>query len=78
MPISPPAMLSSDGLGQELPEDVAPPRPDREPDADLARALGHGHEHDVHDADAADQQGDAGDGAKQQRHASWPSRWRTR
>ena len=30
-------------------------------DADLAGPLGDGDQHDVHDADAADQQADAGD-----------------
>ena len=36
---------------------------DRLADADLAGALGDRHQHDVHDADAADQQRDADDGA---------------
>ncbi len=34
---------------------------DGEADADLARPLGHRDQHDVHDADAADEQADAGD-----------------
>jgi hypothetical protein len=50
-------------LDQELHEDVAPARADRLADADLARALGDRHQHDVHDADAADEQGDADDRA---------------
>ena len=32
-------------------------------DADLARALGDRHQHDVHDADAADEQRHRGDAA---------------
>ena len=43
-------------------------RADRETDADLARAFGHGHEHDVHDADAADDKRDAGDRGEQHGH----------
>src|SRR5207247_4469205 len=41
---------------EELKHDVEARRAQRLPHADLARALGDGHEHDVHDADAADQQ----------------------
>ena len=36
----------------------------RAANADLAGPLGHGGQHDVHDADAAHQQGDGGDGAQ--------------
>ena len=36
-------------------------------DADLARALRHADEHDVHDADAADDERNAGDGQEQDR-----------
>ena len=43
-------------------------RADGEADADFARPFGHAHEHDVHDADAADDQRDAGDRAEQQGH----------
>ena len=50
-------------LDQELDQDVLAPRADRLAQADLARALGHRHQHDVHDADAADQQRDADDRA---------------
>ena len=46
-------------LEQELQQDLAPPRAERLAHADLARALLHVHEHDVHDADAADGQRDA-------------------
>ena len=41
--------------------------PDRHAHADLARALGDRHQHDVHHADAADHQRDHGDGGDQQR-----------
>ena len=41
---------------------------DGQADADLARPLGDRDEHDVHDADAADEQRNAGDRAEQQRH----------
>src|SRR5262249_585304 len=45
-----------DGFDQELPQDVAVARADGLPDADLARALRHRDQHDVHDADAAHEQ----------------------
>ena len=51
-------------------------RADRHAQADFADALGHRHQHDVHDADAADDQRDAGDRAEQQRHQ--PRRLRAR
>ena len=47
-------------LGDELRQDIALARPDRLAHADLARALGDADEHDVHDADATDQQRDRG------------------
>ncbi len=47
---------------QELADDVALPRADGAAHADLARALEHAGQHDVHDADAADQQRDRRDG----------------
>jgi len=51
---------------EELKEDVALPCADRFADPDLAGALGHRDEHDVHDADPADQQRDRGDSAEKQ------------
>ena len=54
-----------DRLDQELAQDVAVLGADGFAHADLARALGDRHQHDVHDADAAHQQGDAGDAAQQ-------------
>ena len=55
------------GLDEELAEDVGAPRAERLADADLARPLGDGDEHDVHDADPADEQRDRGDGGEQHR-----------
>ena len=61
-----------DRLDDELADDVRPARPDRLADADLARALGDRHEHDVHHADPADEQRDRRDGAEQHRErAGW-------
>ncbi len=37
-------------------------------DADFAGPLGDRYQHDVHDADAADEQRDAGDAAHDDRH----------
>ena len=55
-----------DRLAQELRDDVALLGAQRAANADLARPLGHGGQHDVHDADAADQQRDARDQHQQQ------------
>jgi len=52
-----------DGFDEELEEDFAGACADGEADADFAGALGDGDEHDVHDADAADEEADAGDRA---------------
>ena len=59
-----------DCLDQELQENVAPLGAHGLADADLARALGDGYEHDVHDADAAYEQRDAGDAAQHQREGA--------
>ena len=48
-------------------EDVAPPRTDGLADPDLARPFRHRYEHDVHDADAADEERDSHDCAHDQR-----------
>src|SRR5207247_7970064 len=47
-----------EGLHEELKQDVEARGAERLAHADLAGALGHGHEHDVHDADAADEDAD--------------------
>ncbi len=49
-----------DGFDQELLHDVLSGCSQRSPDADLAGPLGNCRQHDVHDADAADQQRDSG------------------
>ena len=56
-----------DRFDQELKEDVPPRRAERLADADLARALGDRDEHDVHDADAADEQRHRRDSGEQRR-----------
>ena len=55
-----------DGFDQELQPDVAGLRADGDADADLAGAFGHAHQHDVHDADAADKKRNAGHRPQQQ------------
>src|SRR5215217_1243276 len=50
-----------DALDEELREHVGAARADGHADADLARPLGHGDEHDVHDPDAADDERDRRD-----------------
>ena len=57
-----------DRLDQELEQDVTRLGAHGHPDADLAGALGHAHEHDVHDANAANQERDARDRPQQHRH----------
>ena len=54
-----------DRFEQELGQDVPFERADGLADADLAGALGDADQHDVHDADAADKQGDGGDCAEE-------------
>src|SRR5215213_2267621 len=43
-------------LKKKLPHDVSPPRADRFAHADLFCPLSHAHQHDIHHADAADEQ----------------------
>ena len=54
IPITPPIELKRHRFDQELRENVAAVRADGHADANFARPLGDAHEHDVHDADAAD------------------------
>ena len=56
-----------DRLDQELSEDVAGARAEREAHSDLARPLGDRDEHDVHDADPSDHQRDGGDASEERR-----------
>src|SRR5256885_6330329 len=51
-------------LAQKLQQDVPPRSADRAADADLPDALQYRREHDVHDADAADDQGNGRDGTE--------------
>ena len=53
---APPGDTQRDGLDEELEEDVPSRGAERFANADLARAFGDRDEHDVHDADAADEQ----------------------
>src|SRR6186713_232859 len=50
-----------DRLGEDLPEDVAPPRAQRLAQPDFAGPLADHHQHDVHDDDAADHEREADD-----------------
>ena len=61
MPMSPPSRGDEGALDQELLEDVLRVAPERLADPDLAGALGHRHQHDVHDPDPAHRQRDRGD-----------------
>ena len=54
-------------LGQKLDQNVPSPGPERLAQTDLARPLGNGDEHDVHDADAAHQQGNTRDTTEEDR-----------
>ena len=81
----PPMAESVTASTRNCARDVRAGGADGEADADLARPLGHRHEHDVHDADAADEEGDAGGDREQERRegAARPPRvsiisWRLR
>ena len=56
-----PAPENGHRLGEELQHHIASLRADRLSDADLARALRHARKQYVHDADAADEQGNSGE-----------------
>ena len=62
-------VVSTTRLDQELPPDVSPGGAEGLADADLAGALVHRHQHDVHDDDATDHDADAdhgGNGGEEQ------------
>ena len=61
MPIDAAERRQRDRLGEDLPQDVAPPRAERLAQPDLARPLADDHQHDVHDDDAADDEREADD-----------------
>ena len=64
-PSIPPTSPEHRGLDQELAADGPGRGPERLAQTDLTDPLGHRHQHDVHDADPADQQRDAGDAPEQ-------------
>ena len=64
MPMTPPIKVSAIASMRNCRLMSALLRADGFAQADLARALRHGREHHVHDADAADEKRDAGDGAR--------------
>ena len=64
-PSRPPARPSTRRLDQELPADHRRPGAERLAQADLPGPLGDRHQHDVHDADAADQQRERRDARQQ-------------
>src|SRR5690606_23065505 len=55
------AKTDDDRFGHKLKGNVPPGRPDGPADPDLLGALGNRRHHDIHDPNAAHQQGDAGD-----------------
>jgi hypothetical protein len=66
-PDQPAQAAQGDGLGEELEQDVPPPRPHGFAQADLPRPLRHRDQHDVHDPNAPHDQGDGGDGPQEDR-----------
>ena len=56
-----------DGLDQELHQHLVRNRADGKADADLPRSFGYRNQHDIHDADPADQQADRGNATDQGR-----------
>ena len=68
MPIAPPASDSTIASTRNCSSTSTVARADRQAQADLARPLGHRHQHDVHDADAADEQRHRGDARQQVGH----------
>ena len=65
MPTMPPSADIITASTRNCSQHVALARADGEADADLARALGDADQHDVHDADAADEKADRGDGGQE-------------
>src|SRR5580704_1927895 len=59
-----------DGLGEELPNNIAASRTDGFAYPNLPSALGNGHEHDVHHADAADEKADGADNGNEKSYGS--------
>ncbi len=61
----PPRRGEGGGLDEELELDVAPVSADGNPDADFAGALRYADQHDIHNPDGADDEGNAGDPRQQ-------------
>src|SRR5262249_42953837 len=53
-----PRLGDENGLGQELPQDVAAAGADGLANANLFRAFGYAHQHDVHDTDSGSDESD--------------------
>ena len=68
IPTSPPARHRTTASDQELPQNIAGTRPDGHAQADLARALGHGDQHDVHDSHSAHEERNQGHAQQQVGH----------
>src|SRR6185312_15416403 len=67
-PGEPAAEAEEHGFGEELKQHLQAARADRHAQPDLARALGNRDQKNIHDADAADEERDRGDGRKKKRH----------
>src|SRR5688572_10890802 len=57
-----------DSFGKKLQKDIVTAGAHGKTHTDFAGAFGHAHEHDVHDTDAADEEGNPGDCTKQDSH----------
>src|SRR5690606_1671690 len=64
----PPEKRKDHGLHEELQQDLAGGGADGHPDADLPGPFGNRDQHDVHDADTADQEADGRNRAQERRH----------
>jgi hypothetical protein len=64
-PMAPPTSEGCDRFDQKLAPNNPAARPDRHANADLTDTFSHGDKHDVHDANAANQQRYAGNRGNQ-------------
>ena len=67
MPASPPTAAHENRFDKELAEDIEIARSDRFADADFPRSFRDGDQHDIHNADAADQYRYSAHGSEQDR-----------
>ena len=65
IPMRPPTRGQHERFGEELEKDVAVVCADGFAQADFSCAFGYGDEHDVHNADAADQEADGADAGEE-------------